>query len=387
MKALVFIPLLVMGLNIGGSAQTTINLPTAQNCTPAGAADTDSDGIPDSRDACPSVAGVWALNGCPLPAGTSAQGYSFACDHAGTAIVDVTLSDGSVWMDRNMGALRAATDDIDLFGAGCLYQYGRKPDGHQLTHYFQPPNWLNGFPTAANVLSVVSGSGTIDRANGYNIQPEVGSVPNIGLFNQAYMGASGTPASTYNQTSGSAASLAPQAPTDVAIPARTMLSTTNFPTYSNYSWWANLTTYPLIDWAPKLWGGNVGNNTAILQAWGTELNPVCPTGYHVPTQAEWYSALLSIYVTDVYRGQWGKSKLHLVNALNTPSSSGDGPAYWTSTQQATGNTYSTVNMSTNTSSTDNDDILVSSQSVHSGTGLWVTGYGIPYSLFVRCKKN
>jgi len=49
-----------------------------------------------------------------------------------TAVVDVTNpATGRVWMDRNLGASRAATSMTDEQAYGDLYQWGRDADGHQ----------------------------------------------------------------------------------------------------------------------------------------------------------------------------------------------------------------------------------------------------------------
>ena len=49
-----------------------------------------------------------------------------------TKIVDVTNPEtGRVWMDRNLGASRAATSSSDAEAYGDLYQWGRSADGHQ----------------------------------------------------------------------------------------------------------------------------------------------------------------------------------------------------------------------------------------------------------------
>jgi uncharacterized protein (TIGR02145 family) len=49
-----------------------------------------------------------------------------------TEIVDVTNpATGRVWMDRNLGASRAATSSIDDQAYGDLYQWGRAADGHE----------------------------------------------------------------------------------------------------------------------------------------------------------------------------------------------------------------------------------------------------------------
>ena len=50
-----------------------------------------------------------------------------------TAIVEVTNPiTGRVWMDRNIGATRAATSSTDTEAYGHLFQWGRGADGHQL---------------------------------------------------------------------------------------------------------------------------------------------------------------------------------------------------------------------------------------------------------------
>lgn len=49
-----------------------------------------------------------------------------------TAVVDVTNpATGRTWMDRNLGASRAATSPTDAQALGDLYQWGRSADGHQ----------------------------------------------------------------------------------------------------------------------------------------------------------------------------------------------------------------------------------------------------------------
>jgi uncharacterized protein (TIGR02145 family) len=49
-----------------------------------------------------------------------------------TAVVEVTNPvTGRIWMDRNLGAERAATSLTDELAFGDLYQWGRGADGHQ----------------------------------------------------------------------------------------------------------------------------------------------------------------------------------------------------------------------------------------------------------------
>ena len=402
MKALVFIPLLVMGLNIGGLAQTTINLPAAQNCAPAGAADTDNDGIPDSRDACPSVAGVWALKGCPVPTGTTSSGLYWECDHAGTAIVDVTLSDGSVWMDRNMGALRAATGDIDLLAGGCTYQYGRKPDGHQRTQYYQPPNWMNGYPTAGNIMALESGV-IYDFNNGFSINPQVGQESIVDGAKGQYsvvQSATTSPVRTYNQGYNTTGSLYLQTPYVDNSPNGMRFYSPNGlgSSFPGRPWWqADNPTYP-VDSVVRFWGGNgfVTTNTfntiakydalTLVQPWGTETNPVCPVGYHVPTASEWYSALTSISVTDAWTNTWGKSKLKLVIPF------GNGvphDAYWTSTvSSAAGNKITTINIVPNNVATDLDGVAMGILNIQTGAAaVTIAEAELIANLYVRCKKN
>ncbi len=50
-----------------------------------------------------------------------------------TEVVEVTNPEtGQTWMDRNLGASRAATSSSDAQAFGHLYQWGRAADGHQV---------------------------------------------------------------------------------------------------------------------------------------------------------------------------------------------------------------------------------------------------------------
>jgi uncharacterized protein (TIGR02145 family) len=69
---------------------------------------------------------------------------AYATNSAGTAygnqVIFTTLYEwevynpktGKIWMDRNLGATRAATSSTDADAYGHLYQWGRASDGHQL---------------------------------------------------------------------------------------------------------------------------------------------------------------------------------------------------------------------------------------------------------------
>lgn len=52
-----------------------------------------------------------------------------------TAVVPITSSTGKIWMDRNLGASRAANAKNDYQAYGCLYQWGRGNDGHASITY------------------------------------------------------------------------------------------------------------------------------------------------------------------------------------------------------------------------------------------------------------
>jgi uncharacterized protein (TIGR02145 family) len=57
---------------------------------------------------------------------------SFGDRDGGTVVVDITNpKTGRIWMDRNLGASRAATSSTDTQAYGDLYQWGRRADGHQ----------------------------------------------------------------------------------------------------------------------------------------------------------------------------------------------------------------------------------------------------------------
>lgn len=54
------------------------------------------------------------------------------CSSGPTVIVEITNPfTGNTWMDRNLGAKRAATSRTDEQAFGDLYQWGRRSDGHQ----------------------------------------------------------------------------------------------------------------------------------------------------------------------------------------------------------------------------------------------------------------
>jgi uncharacterized protein (TIGR02145 family) len=62
----------------------------------------------------------------------AAAATNVTCLQTATTVVDVTnATTGKVWMDRNLGAHRAAISFDDSFAYGDYYQWGRPADGHQ----------------------------------------------------------------------------------------------------------------------------------------------------------------------------------------------------------------------------------------------------------------
>ena len=63
---------------------------------------------------------------------TNSIGTTYGPEVSIAFINTVTSSTGKIWMDRNLGATRAATSSTDVSSFGDLYQWGRFSDGHQL---------------------------------------------------------------------------------------------------------------------------------------------------------------------------------------------------------------------------------------------------------------
>jgi N-acetylneuraminic acid mutarotase len=68
----------------------------------------------------------------PCPTSSLYRPGTVFCNGYATKVVDVTNPiTGKTWMDRNLGAQRAATSSTDVESFGDLYQWGRGADGHQ----------------------------------------------------------------------------------------------------------------------------------------------------------------------------------------------------------------------------------------------------------------
>ncbi len=68
----------------------------------------------------------------PCPTSSLFRPGTVFCNGYATKVVEVTNPiTGKTWMDRNLGASRAATSSTDTLAYGDLYQWGRGADGHQ----------------------------------------------------------------------------------------------------------------------------------------------------------------------------------------------------------------------------------------------------------------
>ncbi len=140
-----------------------------------------------------------------------------------TPIVPVTSITGKVWMDRNLGASRAALSATDFEAYGCLFQWGRGNDGHASAAWTSgtagtavnaSTNVTSNVDTPASNLFITNGSGNYDwrspknnnlwqGANGTNNPCPAGyKVPSEAELNAEF--------SAYNINSTSSAFAAPQ---------------------------------------------------------------------------------------------------------------------------------------------------------------------------------
>jgi uncharacterized protein (TIGR02145 family) len=94
---------------------------------------------------------------------TNSTGTSYGTQISFTTtepITTVTTSTGRIWMDRNLGATRVSTSQIDAQGYGDLYQWGRGKDGHQLRTSSTTSNQSTS-DIAGNALFITNPGNTI----------------------------------------------------------------------------------------------------------------------------------------------------------------------------------------------------------------------------------
>jgi uncharacterized delta-60 repeat protein/uncharacterized protein (TIGR02145 family) len=83
-------------------------------------------------------------------------GYVHCNPNNPTAVVDVTNpTTGKTWMDRNLGANRAAISSTDVEAYGSLFQWGRFADGHQCVN-----RYAGDGVTTSSTTTTVSSSAT-----------------------------------------------------------------------------------------------------------------------------------------------------------------------------------------------------------------------------------
>ena len=73
-----------------------------------------------------------------VAAGSDGQTLTFISGKpiwSGSLPANTVASNGKIWMDRNLGASRAATSSTDYLAYGSLYQWGRGTDGHELINW------------------------------------------------------------------------------------------------------------------------------------------------------------------------------------------------------------------------------------------------------------
>jgi uncharacterized protein (TIGR02145 family) len=157
----------VAGANGLNALINTITEPAGANCANGGTKietglDANGNGVLDAGEVNGSQT-KYVCNGGDNFSSTLVDQYpmgSMFCGSGPTAIVDVTNPvTGKTWMDRNLGASRAAISGTDQSAFGDLYQWGRGMDGHQCRNSFT-------FHTQSSVLSP-DHQGFITNANNW----------------------------------------------------------------------------------------------------------------------------------------------------------------------------------------------------------------------------
>jgi hypothetical protein len=96
------------------------------------------------------------------PADLDSITFKRPCSSGLTAIVNVTNpGTGKIWMDRNLGASRAAISSTDSQSYGDLYQWGRRSDGHQCRTSLTTST-LSSVDQPANGNFILIDSGNLD---------------------------------------------------------------------------------------------------------------------------------------------------------------------------------------------------------------------------------
>ena len=92
---------------------------------------------------------------------TNSVGTNYGPEVSFAFINTATSATGKIWMDRNLGATRAATGNTDASSFGDLYQWGRSSDGHQI---------YNSTTTSTQFSSSTTNNGNYVAASGTNLR-------------------------------------------------------------------------------------------------------------------------------------------------------------------------------------------------------------------------
>jgi hypothetical protein len=141
---------------------------------------TAASGLPSSEN---SAGDMLYWNGTAwvkVAAGTDGQTLSFVSGKpmwTGSLPANTVVSNGKIWMDRNLGASRVAASLTDYLAYGSLYQWGRGSDGHELVNWSDATtgvaanittNILSTTDAPGNANFITSSSGPQDWRDGQN---------------------------------------------------------------------------------------------------------------------------------------------------------------------------------------------------------------------------
>lgn len=132
----------------GGGAQSGYVSSTTMTCSSGASGGFDAgtciscepylaESIDSCKTSCVSSDDCWSGSACSSNVCLEVCSASTACGDScifnSMVYSSVTASDGECWLDRNLGASRAAVSYNDTSAYGYIYQWGRLTDGHQIS--------------------------------------------------------------------------------------------------------------------------------------------------------------------------------------------------------------------------------------------------------------